>query len=85
MKSIHEESSSFIKNSCNPDWRVIKAAEAGVEKGYEVTIFAMWENESALEEINNVKYVRIYPSLIFLETNRKEIQTDSIILWRFYC
>lgn len=56
----------LVKNSCNPDWRVIKAAEAGVKKGYDVTIFAMWENGvSPLEEINNVKYIRIYPKFDF--------------------
>ena len=56
----------LVKNSCNPDWRVIKAAEAGAKKGYDVTIFAMWENGvSPLEEINNVKYVRIYPKFDF--------------------
>jgi glycosyltransferase involved in cell wall biosynthesis len=62
----------LVKNSCNPDWRVIKAAEAGINKGYDVTIFAMWENGvSPLEEINNVKYVRIYPKFDFFSKSKE--------------
>lgn len=71
----------LVKNSCNPDWRVIKAAEAGVKKGYDVTIFAMWENGvSPLEEINGVKFVRIYPKFNFFSkpSERRYKQIPSL-------
>ena len=52
----------LVKNSCNPDWRVIKAAEAGVKNGFKVRVLAMWENGvSPNETINDVEYTRVYP------------------------
>ncbi|MAZ06852.1 MAG: hypothetical protein CMM99_00015 [Rickettsiales bacterium] len=52
----------LVKNSCNPDWRVIKAAEAGVKNGFKVRVLAMWENGvSPNETINGVEYTRVYP------------------------
>ena len=67
MKVAH-----LVKNSCNPDWRVIKAAEAGVRKGYIVTIFAMWENGvNPVDSINGVNYVRIYPKFDFFSSPKE--------------
>ena len=52
----------LVKNPCNPDWRVIKAANAGLSENTAVKIFASAKpNVSQQEIFDGVEIYRCYP------------------------
>ena len=81
MKIAH-----LVKNPCNPDWRVIKAAEQNAKiKGSKVQVFATQDNYSLPNEtVNNVTYERLYQKFRFNTPLRKRDLEKNIFIDIFY-
>ena len=81
MKIAH-----LVKNPCNPDWRVIKAAEQNAKiKNSKVQVFATQDNYSLPNEtVNNVKYERLYQKFRFNTPLRKRDLEKNILIDIFW-